>query len=166
MKRFALIVFFLLLPSSVFAFQNEPDGFRGIKWGTDLSTLSDMSKFAGDIKDGLLYERKNDTLTVGDATLTGIYYGFYDGKFFSVMMTFNNSSNFSKIKETLFQKYGDIEKLNPYIDKYKWSGVDVVIGLDYSSINEEGKVVYFYLPTVHKRESDMKERAKKAGKDL
>ena len=44
-------LFISLLPFFVFqaffnftalAFQNEPDGFRGIKWGTNISELPDM----------------------------------------------------------------------------------------------------------------------------
>ena len=37
-----LTLLLILIPISVFAFQNEPDRFRGIKWGTDLSKLPNM----------------------------------------------------------------------------------------------------------------------------
>jgi hypothetical protein len=37
MKQLLGIFVFFCSVSTVFAFQNEPDGFRGIKWGTDLS---------------------------------------------------------------------------------------------------------------------------------
>ena len=44
-KKLALLVFLLIASVSVtipaFAFQNEPDGFRGINWGTNLTEFSD-----------------------------------------------------------------------------------------------------------------------------
>jgi hypothetical protein len=36
----------LFIPAVVLGFDNEPDGFRGIKWGTDISAnASDMTLF-------------------------------------------------------------------------------------------------------------------------
>ena len=41
-KALFLVVAILLSPCISWAFSNEPDGFRGIKWGTNILELSDM----------------------------------------------------------------------------------------------------------------------------
>jgi hypothetical protein len=40
--RKLFILVFILFPLSLFAFQNEPDNFRGIKWGTTIDKLPEM----------------------------------------------------------------------------------------------------------------------------
>jgi hypothetical protein len=40
--KILMAALFVLIPLSVNAFKNEPDGFRGIKWGTNIKDLKDM----------------------------------------------------------------------------------------------------------------------------
>ena len=79
MKRIAVValaaLIILALSASSFAFQNEPDGFRGLKWG-DSPTEDMIFKF----KDSQLsraYTRPTDKLSKGDAKFTYIDYSFY-----------------------------------------------------------------------------------------
>ena len=58
-----------------FSFQNEPDGFRGIKWGTKIETLKNMTK-QGKEQTFALYERDNDKLQTGNVELKVLYYIF------------------------------------------------------------------------------------------
>ena len=72
MKKSALLLSFLLLVLSCVpcaAFQNEPDNFRGVKWGDDISRLADFKKVGDET-----YQRDSDKLKVGDATLSKISY--------------------------------------------------------------------------------------------
>ncbi len=39
---FSFLVFFTISSQPAFSFQNEPDGFCGIKWGTDISEVPEM----------------------------------------------------------------------------------------------------------------------------
>ena len=61
---------------------SEPDGFRGIKWGTEISTLKDMVFVMAIDKDVKRYERKRDELKMGKAKLDYIQYEFRKGNFF------------------------------------------------------------------------------------
>jgi len=74
------LVFLLIISVWVslpaFAFQNEPDGFRGIKWGTNISELPDMS-LSEDYGNSKFYLRKGEKLKIGDADIDRIGYGFY-----------------------------------------------------------------------------------------
>ncbi len=76
-----VLVLILALPLGAFAFQNEPDGFRGLKWGDP--PTEDMEYF--DTIEGnqsyVLFEEKN---SFGDVELEQIFYVFYGdpGRFF------------------------------------------------------------------------------------
>ena len=61
---------------------SEPDGFRDIKWGTEITTLKDMEKAEQDKSsdsDLVWYARKGDTLAIGEAKLKNISF-ILDGK--------------------------------------------------------------------------------------
>jgi hypothetical protein len=110
-KKYPHMMFFLLVASflfsdSVFAFQNEPENFREIKWGTNIKELSEMGFFQEDGK-FKIYKRKNDKMNIGDADIKMLSYGFYKDRFFSVTIQFDSFSNFSKLKNILFNS-GDI----------------------------------------------------------
>ncbi len=80
-----LIVFFCILlvdglasgqpahEGSDFKPDSEPDGFRDIKWGTDISTLKDMALVMSIDKDTKRYKRNGDVLRMGDVNLSYIH---------------------------------------------------------------------------------------------
>ena len=127
------------------AFQNEPDGFRGIKWGTNLSDLPDM-QYLSSKRSAALYTIKGDKMKIGDADLDAVYYGFSKGRFFSVIIQFNSLPNYHIMKQTLFRKYGKGESLSP-AEGYKWPGPSVNIVLGYSKHSQKGRVTYLHKPT-------------------
>jgi hypothetical protein len=57
----AMVIILVTVPIVAFA---DADGFRGIKWGTDISTLTDMRFVGTDPRYGgiKMYSRKNDEL--------------------------------------------------------------------------------------------------------
>lgn len=87
----------------------DPDGFRDIKWGTEISTLKDMEKVQQDkssSKDLVWYRRKGDTLAIGGAKLENIFYSFWMGEFESVWIDFEGEENFKAIKKELLGRFG------------------------------------------------------------
>jgi len=143
-KGFSLTLIFLvfLLPITVLAFQNEPDGFRGIEWGTDISEWPDMSHVSRNV-----YQRENDELTIEDANVTKIHYKTYEGRLYGVAISYKGFSNKEKLKQTLFYWYGEADKSNRVREHYRWIGSDVWISLHYSEeLGERGSINYYYLP--------------------
>jgi len=73
---------------------SESDGFRGIKWGTDVSTLPDMiydGSLNVDYKGGAVckldcYRKKEDKLQIGEANVERILYVFHKNKFGEVLI--------------------------------------------------------------------------------
>jgi hypothetical protein len=138
-------VMIFLFPSLLFAFQNEPDNFRGIRWGVNITELHDMrlDEVNGDAK---YYVKENDKMKIGDADIKKVDYAFYKGRFYSVQIRFSNSLNFSKIKETFFQLYGSAYRPNRFMEDYWWDGSNVIIELKYNEISEEGIAIYMFKP--------------------
>ena len=108
--------------SSEFKPGSEPDGFRGIKWGTDISTLKDMVFIDAIYRDMKRYERRGDELKIGEAKLDYIQYEFRKGRFYLVEMWFKGGENFNQIKETMFEIYGKGRSMTEKTEGYFWEG--------------------------------------------
>lgn len=69
-KGFLVVVMILALSLGAFAFQNEPDGFRGLKWGDPPG--KHMRPFTTYAHFGVrIYERSFDKMKIGGAFLNG-----------------------------------------------------------------------------------------------
>lgn len=91
--------------------RSEIDGFRGIKWGAEVSTLEGMEKLEKDKssnRDIVWYTRKGETLTFGKAKLENIFYSFWMGSFESVWIDFRGDENFEVLKKELFERFGKV----------------------------------------------------------
>lgn len=142
MISFCLIIIFLLNPVKVFGQKfkhgSEPDGFRGIKWGTNISTLLDMEYLYTDQSYGgiKLYEKKGDVLEIGGAQIEKIFYGFWNGRLHNVLIVTFNYSNWAGLKEACFEKFGKPFQPNKYINTYIWRGIKTDILLEYDNIKK------------------------------
>jgi len=133
-----LIAFFMC--SHCYSFQNEPDGFGGIKWGQDIKSMkkSFIQKeaqdgfFAGE-KDIRAHAKSNDKKMLGAAYLRDIYYYFWKDKFICVEIFTNGLSNFASLKKFCFERYGNniegTEQANKNFNTYTWKGTVAGIGL-------------------------------------
>lgn len=167
-----LIVMIIVLFISTFislqtadAMNNEPDDFRGMLWSIDISELSGMRLIAaeGDMK---FYEKQNENLTIGNAKVSKIVYGFYKDSFYSLFIYYDGIINFSKLKDIYVEKYGEAYHPNEYINRFSWSGTNLDILLTFDDILKNGRIVYFYRPIMDRIERDEKENAQKGAADL
>jgi hypothetical protein len=154
-----------VLATPAFSFENEPDSFRGIKWGTDVKDVPKLVKVedSGSFK---AYKKSQDKLKIGEADVKNVFYGFYDNQFAMVLIEYFGSSSFSLLKETLFQLYGTGLRPNRFMENYMWHGKIVDISMEYSEITKKGSIIYSYKPIGDKNLKDRKEKAKKGAKDL
>ena len=122
---------------------SEPDGFRGIKWGTDISTLKDMEYLGIDPSYGGMkkYTRKNEDLHLGGAKLEIIGYGFWRGKFCGVQILTKGSTNWRGLRDAVFEKFGPGWQLDKSIERYIWPFGDITgMFLEYNKVSEKGKL--------------------------
>ena len=151
MKRMLIVVLSCLLISS-FAFAEwgigekpgtEPDGFRGIKWGTSIDSLAGMKYYRTDPSYGgtQVYTKKNEDLKIGAANLEEVEYSFWQGRFCSGRIHTVGFSNWSGLKEATFEKFGAGYQDNEYIENFVWFGTQTTMILRYSEVTEEGTLV-------------------------
>jgi hypothetical protein len=115
--------------SGGFKLGSEPDGFRGIKWGTLIFSVDDMTQVWAD-GDTRLYERRGDPLEIGSAKLHSVLYVFWQDKFMEARVVIpkyygpdkNEMANFNAIKETCCEKFGDRGKPMFGKEQYSWHG--------------------------------------------
>ena len=140
-----LLIISVYVAIPAFAFQNEPDGFRGIKWGTNIRELTDMLVVESG-KDTLYYARKTDNMKIGDADIGQISYGFYKNRFFVALVEYKGYVNSTKLKAILIGQYGKPEQPNQLMEKYFWSGQTVDIYFDYNEMLKSGNIYYSFRP--------------------
>ena len=149
---------------SVSASANQPDSFRGHKWGSDISEFPRTQLVASD-GESKWYRIIGDKLSIGDAPLSSLSYGFYNNKLYTVAIYFSGGA-YHKIKETLFQTF---EKGFKPIDSWSAIGGDQrsrQLLLEFSEISDEGFILYSYKPIGDMKHEDDKIAARKAAKDL
>ena len=148
-KQPILIVVLALVVGSfgtVHAFRKEPEGFRGIKWGTHIEKTKDLY-FAGPSQTWNVYRRNNENLKMGEATVREIEYYFYKQRFYSVRVRFFGEQNLLNVRKMLSDAYGrGIQHPKAYSVEYQWRGSKVDIHIEYDNISKQGALVYTYLP--------------------
>jgi hypothetical protein len=112
-------------------FQNDPEGFRGIRWGTDINSLKDMV-FVRESYFLKRYTRQNEKMKIGVVNIEDITYEFFNGKLKGVDIVTYGTKNFNLLKDILFEKFGEVMKKHSIIDdpftkyhdkditKYQW----------------------------------------------
>lgn len=164
--------------------RTEPEGFRDIKWGTEISLLKDMEEVEQDKPSGreiVWYRRKGDTLAIGEAKLENIFYSFWMGRFESVWIDFEGEKNLKAVKKELFERFGKALEPEASMDKmgkmgkrpprerspteragafYVWWGKNTEIWLSYSKDRCKGTLTMNFKKISEERRDYEKEREK------
>ncbi|MFV9690448.1 MAG: hypothetical protein ACNY01_05710 [Desulfobacteria bacterium] len=141
MKKTGLLLFMVSLVFTVACATREiappaangTCGFRGIAWDTPLDQLiSELESVDTDAQRGLeSYTKKDDTLTLGKATVDSINYVFYQKLFSKVSIVVRGTENYEALKDYLFATYGgNASKSGEHA--YTWSLDNTVIMFAYT----------------------------------
>ncbi len=125
---------------------SEPDGFRGLKWQTDIATLDPLHTMEViEIFGPFVYYKKNkEDLQLVTVKLDHIIYEFWNGKFSGVMIKVKGSNQFQILKEYVFARFGPgqrskvLEQLN--VQDFYYNGVKTRMYLKYSDIDRTGEL--------------------------
>lgn len=73
-RYFLCMIFVLIMFKASYAFQNEPDGFRGIKWGSEAAKYKDLTLaiYKSNTNDLKVYMRYDEKLNIGDVHINYI----------------------------------------------------------------------------------------------
>ena len=167
--------------------RSDPDGFRGIRWGTEISTLNDMEKVEEDQssdRDLVWYTRKGDTLAIGEAKFKNVFYSFWVGKFDSVWIDFEGDENFEALKKELLEQFGKVRgseepvkktqrgvriessAIKPVDGFYVWWGKNTEVVLSYSKDRHKGTLTIHSTMISEERRDYEKQREKEKEKRL
>lgn len=111
-----------------YGFQNEPDGFRGLKWGD--APTEDMT-FIGklDVVGSDFYTKIGDKKDIGTAKFFALGYAFYNDRFMQAMGFFRDKDNYNTLETICREKYGEPTEEGYY--KLTWYGSETIILLIY-----------------------------------
>ncbi|MBM4275049.1 MAG: hypothetical protein FJ134_11400 [Deltaproteobacteria bacterium] len=137
--------------------ESEPDGFRGIKWQTDIATLDpwktmDVVEVYGN---SIYYRKKREDLRMGQAPVEDIIYEFWNGKFASVLVVVQDVPNYSKLRDYCFAKYGEGYRPEAYrmvdVQDFTWNGYFTKMYLNYRDIDHTGKLALYSIAIFNKK---------------
>jgi len=166
MRATALSLLATFITTTAFAFQNEPDGFRGIKWGTEISEVSDQFALNSDERSMATYTRRDDKLAIGDAELIRLTYQFYKGRLHSVSMNTQEYANRRALQIALRTQFGQGSQPNRYMERYYWSGVTTIIALNCNTSAETCHLLFWSTEASKQKSADEKEAGQKAKRDF
>ncbi len=140
------ILFFSLLVCSIlslcdtsFAYENEPNSFRGMKWGTPLDSFPTLKHFETVKRYGGIeyYKKKEEVLKLGDVKLFLIKYGFWHNKFYEVEIWTQGEKNWTALKDLVFAQFGEGNKPDKDIEEYIWNGTIANLNLVFNNVEAE-----------------------------
>ena len=160
----SLLLPFLLLVSSTGFSQSledldEKNGFRKLHFGDALAKLPEAKWVEGE-SNTKYYVLPVENLRIGGAKLKSIYYGFYKGKFCSVIIRTSNLVDSKALKLALEETYGPGYQSNKHIEHYYWLGK--VVGMSYYAYSINGTAKVFLQSEEIKQQKEENENA--AGK--
>jgi hypothetical protein len=124
------------------------EGFSGIKWGTNISSLSNFSKLGS--KDRVSYYANPDQLhTINEIDVPYVIYGFFDNKFFAVYIGIENYEIYSQLKSHLISKYGNPDTTLTMRNEdtiHKWKYKQIKIKLKLRRRDNTMKLAFYYKP--------------------
>jgi len=128
-----LLVLVLALSLGAFAFQNEPEGFRGLKWGDP--PTEDMEYFTTALGTEA-YTLSEDKMHLGNVPLRLIAYSFYEERFMTVTLFFNKEERYDLLKSICLERYEEPTDEGFY--ELTWTGQTSSLFLTYDWADEDG----------------------------
>ena len=149
------------------------EGFRGLKWGTNIKDMNDPNMslvWTSENERTTGYVRKDDKLSIGKAKLEYIIYYCYKGKFYVAQVEAKGDSNGDRLKEAVFAYYGKGAQPNEFIEEWKWhawhTDGKIQMSLDYTLFVEETTFGICYMPISKQQTEDNKKAAEEAEDDF
>jgi hypothetical protein len=136
---------------------SEPDGFRGLKWQTDIATLDpqntmDIIEITGPFA---YYKKKKEDLQLVTVKLDDITYEFWNGKFSGVVIKVKGDDQFQILKEYVFTRFGTgqrskvLEQMNA--QDFYYNGIKTRMYLKYSDIDFTGELSLYSIALLSKQ---------------
>jgi hypothetical protein len=149
---------------------SEPDGFRGLKWQTDIATLDPLHtmEVIAIVGPFVYYKKNKEDLRLVTVKLDDIIYEFWNGKFSGVIIKVKGDNQFQILKDYVFARFGQgqrskvLEQMN--VQDFYYNGVKTRMYLKFSDIDHTGELSSFSIALLSKQQHIdtlyLRERAK------
>ncbi|MFA4903986.1 MAG: hypothetical protein WC600_14730 [Desulfobaccales bacterium] len=125
---------------------SEPDGFRGLKWQTDIATLDPLHtmEVIAIVGPFTYYKKIKEDLQMVTVKLDDVVYEFWNGKFCGVIITVKGERQFQILKDYCFSRFGQgqrsrvLQQLD--VQEFYYNGVKTRMSLKYSDLEREGEL--------------------------
>jgi len=118
-----MMVLFLALSVRGFAFQNEPEGFRGLEWGDPPGEDMVFFDIVKNYPDLVWYQRRYDRLRIGTVKLVLICYLFYKNRLMQVQIEpVAEEGGYDSLREILEREFGAGQRTEGLGRSSKWIG--------------------------------------------
>ena len=135
-------------------FENEPSDFRGVKWGMNISELSDMI-LTRKYDDESHYIKRNEKNEIGKAKIESINYIFYKNKFSNCFIIFKGIDNYISLSKIYHGIHGfpiSKDENGSFIEE--WRGKKLFLSLEYKKKTHNGFVLYTHMPLLREKDRD------------
>jgi len=97
-------------------------GFKGIAWHMKPADLPGLSKIGTEEVFGGIdqYWQPDGPLSLGEALLDGLVFGFWQERLYSIMMWVDGKPGYKRLKRAIFKRYGEGEVSKQQPDRYVW----------------------------------------------
>jgi len=137
---------------------SEPDGFRGLKWQTDVAKLDPLTTM--DVLEVYgpytYYAKKNEDLRLVTVDVHHIVYEFWNGKFAGVIIKVKGRRQFDILKEYVFTRFGPgqrtkvLEQMD--VQEFYYNGLKTRMYLQYSDIDRVGELSLYSIALLSKQQ--------------
>lgn len=144
MKKIFIMVLIFSFNGVVFSSDNNPSGFRNVKWKAPFSMYKDVMHLTSEQGDAKkFYTIENDDMLFGKVNLTSIVYIFINDKFASVaLQTDRSAKNLTQVLVELKNEFGEPSYSNKYINKYRWDNKKTKVSLKCYSSSHKCSIKY------------------------
>lgn len=130
------------MPVGAGPMKNDPEGFRGIRWGASLQSMEDLTLISTwrHIHE---YEFKAGPPKIGNASPEYVKLSTVDGKFARVTVRYHGEETHKQLLAHLESEFGEIERMPGSMvrglnQQYNWRGPETEINLTYQAMGERG----------------------------
>jgi hypothetical protein len=127
----------------------EPDGFRGLKWGTDIATLDPLHtmEVLAIVGPFVYYKKNQEDLRLVNVELDDIIYEFWNGKFSGVVIKVRGPRQFQILKDYVFARFGEGQRSKALqqldVQDFYYNGVRTRMSLKYSDMEHAGELAMY-----------------------
>ena len=115
----------------------DDSGYLDLRWGRPLSQFEGLTLVGTDPAYGGVqqYSQKKRKKRFGRASVDNIFYGFWQGGLYTILVETSNFLDFMDLKTEAIRRYGEVRPEGDREEKYRWTvkGSDRLLAYDYNS---------------------------------